>query len=87
MSKYAYELVFPNGAIVFTTQDYKFTEQQVLEGVKTWKGYEKVKSVRFKCEVPKGYHICGCGNLAKGTRDELCDRCRETYGHYYEHEL
>ena len=85
--KYAYELVFPNGAIVFTTQEHNFTEQEVLDGVKKWKGYEKVKSVRFLRHIPYGYHLCGCGNLAKGTKDELCDECREIYRHTYEHEL
>ena len=85
--KYAYKIIFKNGSEVFTIQNYKFAEQQVLDGVRTWNGYESAEKVEFLTEIPKGYHLCGCGNLAKGTRDELCDECREIYGHYYEHEL
>ena len=86
---YAYELTYPNGVKAFSTQDYKFTEEQMLDACKKSKSKEfnTVVSVKFHKEIPNGYHLCGCGNLAKGTRDELCDECREIYGHCYEHEL
>ena len=80
---YAYELTYSNGVQVWNTQKYKFTEQQMLDAFKS----QNVVKVRYHCQVPKGYHLCGCGKLAYGVRDELCDECRETYGHYYEHEL
>lgn len=51
------------------------------------KDFNGVVKVRFHKHIPYGYHLCACGNLAKGTKDELCDECRETYGHTYEHEL
>lgn len=87
--KYAYELTYPNGAKAFSVQDYEFTEQEMLKACKSSdsKEFNTVKSVRFLRHIPYGYHLCGCGNLAKGTRDELCDECREIYGHTYEHEL
>ncbi len=81
--KYAYELTYKGGVKAFSTQNYKFTEQQVLDAFKS----DGIIKVSFFKEIPNGYHLCGCGNLAKGTRDELCDECRETYGHTYEHEL
>lgn len=81
--KYAYELTYKNGCQGWSIQNYLFSEEKMLDAFKS----EGVVKVRFHKHVPKGYHLCGCGNLAKGTRDELCDECRETYGHYYEHEL
>ena len=87
--KHAYRLTYPNGASIFSIQDYCFTEEQMLKACKESdsKDFNTVVSVKYHRHIPKGYHLCGCGNLAKGTRDELCDDCRETYGHYYEHEL
>lgn len=81
--KYAYELTYANGAKAFSTQTYLFSEKEILEGFKS----QGVVKVKFLMEIPRGYHLCGCGNLAKGSKDELCDECREIYGHYYEHEL
>ena len=81
--KYSYELTYSNGEKAFTIQDQLFEEEKVLETFKT----NGVKTVKFHRHIPMGYQLCGCGNLAKGNGDELCDECRETYGHYYEHEL
>ena len=87
--KYGYRLIYPNGVTALSTQNYKFTEQEMLDACKksNHKDFKTVQKVEFIREIPRGYHLCGCGNLAKGSRDELCDECRETYGHYYEHEL
>lgn len=81
--KYAYELTYGNGAQGWSIQEHFFTEEVMLAVFKP-KG---VTEVRFHKHIPYGYHLCGCGNLVKGTQDELCDECREVYGHYYEHEL
>lgn len=80
---YAYELTYKNGIKMWNIQSYMFTEEKMLEHFKN----EGVTKVRFHRHIPEGYHLCGCGNLAKGTKDELCDECRETFGHRYEHEL
>lgn len=87
--KYSYRLIYSNGATALTTQDYKFTEQQMLDACKKSESpeFNTVVSVKYHRTIPYGFHLCGCGNLAKGTKDELCDECRETYGHTYEHEL
>ena len=81
--KYAYELTYANGCNGWSTQNHFFSDEEMLNAFKP----NGVVSVRFHKEVPNGYHVCGCGNLAKGNRDELCDECREIYGHCYEHEL
>ena len=87
--KYSYKLTYANGASIFTTQDYLFTDEEMLNACKKskYKEFNKVKSAQFHKHVPNGYHICGCGNLAKGRKDELCDECKEIYGHTYEGEL
>ena len=81
--KYAYEMTYDNGSKVFSTQNYNFSEKEMLDYFQK----EGVVRVKFLRHIPYGYHLCGCGNLAKGSKDELCDECREIYGHYYEHEL
>ena len=85
MKKYAYILTTKTGLSFYSIQKYKFDANEVL---KVYKENDKsvVKCEYFK-EIPNGYHLCGCGNIAYGTRDELCDECREYYGHYYAHEL
>lgn len=87
--KYGYRLIYPNGVTALSTQNYKFTEQEILDACKKtkYKEFNSVEKVEFICEIPKGYHLCGCGNLTKGTRNELCDECKEIYGHSYEDEL
>ena len=87
--KYSYELIYPNGVKAFSVQDFCFTETQMLKACKESenKEFNTVISVKFHRHIPNGYHLCGCGNLAKGSRDELCDECREIYGHKYEHQL
>lgn len=81
--KYSYELTYKNGYQEWNTQNYKFTEEQMLQAFQQY----GVVQVKFHKAIPNGYHICGCGNIAKGKGDELCDECREIYGHTYEHEL
>ena len=81
--KYAYELTYANGSQVWNTQESMFSEDTMLKAFKP----QGVVKVRFHRHIPNGYHLCGCGNLAKGDSDELCLECREVYGHYYEHEL
>ena len=81
--KYSYELTYKNGAKAFSIQNRLFDEEEVLKAFKE----QGVVGVKYHRHIPKGYHLCGCGNLALGTRDELCNECREIYGHYYEHEL
>lgn len=87
--KYAYLLTYPNGIKAYSIQRYKFTEEEMLKACKESKDKEfnTVVSVKYHKEIPNGYHLCNCGNLAKGTKDELCEECREIYGHTYEHEL
>lgn len=87
--KYAYELIDSIGRKMHSIQKYKFTEQQMLNACKESKdpNFKMVVEVKFLTEIPKGYHLCGCGNLVKGTKDELCEECRQLYGHTYEHEL
>lgn len=87
--KYVYELTYPNGVKALSVQDYYFTEDKMLKSCKASKikEFNQVKSVRFVRHIPYGYHLCGCGNLVKGNGDELCQECREIYGHKYEHEL
>ena len=51
------------------------------------KEFNTVVKVKYHRHIPNGYHLCGCGNLAKGNKDELCQECREIYGHTYEHQL
>jgi hypothetical protein len=81
--KYAYEIIYGNGRREWSIQKYKFSAEEI---VNAFKPYGVIKA-KFHIEIPRGYHLCSCGNLAKGTSDELCDECREIYGHYYEHEL
>lgn len=87
--KYSYELTYPNGSKSFNVQDYCFTEDEMLKACKKSKSEEfnTVVSVKFHRHIPYGYHLCGCGNLAKGSRDELCSECQEIYGCKYEHQL
>lgn len=87
--KHSYELTYPNGVKTFSVQDYCFTEDEMLKACKASKSKEfnTVVSVKYHRHIPNGYHLCGCGNLAKGSRDELCSECQEIYGHTYEHEL
>lgn len=81
--KYVYEIAYANGVEQWNTQKHKFSESLMLE---TFKPYGVVR-VRFHKEIPNDCHICGCGNVAKGVKDELCKECRQVYGHTYEHEL
>lgn len=87
--KYAYELSYPNGIKAFNVQDYYFTESQMLKACKESddKEFNTVVSVKHHRNIPDGYHLCSCGNLAKGNRDELCKECQEIYGHKYEHQI
>lgn len=87
--QHSYELTYPNGAKAFSVQDYCFAEDEMLKACKTSKSKEfnTVVKVKYHRHIPNGYHLCGCGNLAKGNGDELCQECREIYGHTYEHEL
>ena len=87
--KYVYELTLDNGMVILNTQDYKFTEGEMLSACHSCNThpFNKVMSVKFSKTIPNGYHLCGCGNIAKGTKDELCDECKQLYGHTYEHEL
>ena len=87
--KYSYELIYPNGIKAFNVQDYRFTEEQMLKACKEneSKEFNTVVKVKYHKDIPNGYHLCNCGNLAKGNGDELCPKCREIYGHKYEHEL
>ena len=81
--RYAYRLFFNNGESGITIQNHYFTEEQILSAFKD----EGVVKVQFHRHIPNGYHLCGCGALVKGTKDELCDECREIYGHTCESEL
>ena len=88
--RYAYELTHKNGSQMWNFQDYLFTEEQILNACKEsedeW--FKSVVSVRFHKHIPNGWHLCGCGNLVKGTNEDLlCDECREIYGHKYASEL
>jgi len=82
--KYAYEITYNNGYQEWNIQHYCYTEEQMLEAFKK----HGVVKVRFHRHIPNGYHLCGCGNLVKGTNEDLlCDECRAIYGHKYTYEL
>ena len=82
--RYSYELTYKGGAKAFSIQNHLFTEEQIL---KAFKG-EGVVKVKYHRHIPNGWHLCGCGNLVThGAENELCDECKEIYGHTYEDEL
>ena len=87
--KHVYELTLSNGTVMLNTQDFKFTEQAILERCQASKigPFNEVVKVEFIKSIPNGYHVCGCGNVVEGDNDELCDECKSIYGHTYEHEL
>lgn len=87
--KYSYELTYPNGFKAFSVQNYCFTEDEMLKACKSSKNKEfnSVVSVKYHRNIPYGFHLCDCGNLAKGSKDELCSECQEIYGHKYGHQL
>jgi hypothetical protein len=87
MAKYEYQLENEQGLVMITTQNYKFNEQEILEFFQENQPNKKWIKCTYREPAPKGYHYCGCGNLAKGTKDELCEECQMIYGHKYEHEL
>lgn len=90
MSKYAYEITHKNGLQEWIFQNFGFTEDEILKAMKEspYEEYHDVVKVKFHTKVPNGYHLCGCGNLVKGTDEhELCDECKEIYGHDYDYEL
>lgn len=86
---HSYEFTYPNGSKTYSVQYYYFTEAQMLKACKESDSKElnTVVSVKYHRPIPDGYHLCGCGNLAKGSKDELCSECQEIYGHTYEHQL
>lgn len=87
--KYSYILTSRNGVKQFNIQDYHFTEEEMLRACEKSDSEEfnTIVKVKFHKSIPNGYHLCGCGNLVKGNKDELCQECREIYGHKYESEL
>ena len=87
--QHSYELTYPNGVKTISIQNHYFTEDEMLKACKSSKSKEfnTVVKVKYHKHIPYGYHLCGCGNLAKGIRDELCSKCQEIYGHKYEHQL
>lgn len=88
--QYSYRLHYKNGATCFSVQDHLFTEEQMLKACKEskYKEFKDVVKVEYHRHIPKGWHLCGCGNLVThGPQNELCDECKEIYGHTYEDEL
>ena len=70
--------------VEWNIQDYRFTEEQMLNVFKK----EGAIKVKYHRTIPYGYHLCGCGNLAMGTNEDvLCQECQELYGHRYAYEL
>ena len=86
---HSYERTYSNGVMAFSVQDQCFTEDEMLKACKASKSKEfnTVVRVKYHRHIPNGYHLCGCGNLAKGSKDELCQACREIYGHTFEYQL
>lgn len=90
MVRYAYELIHKNKIVEINVQNHFFTEEVMLKTAHEcpYEEYHDVVKVKFYKRIPDGYHLCGCGNLVEGTDDhELCDECKEVYGHDYDFEL
>lgn len=82
--RYAYELTYEGGIKEWNFQSHLFTNDEMLNAFKPL----GVVAVKFHRHIPRGYHLCGCGNLVVGENENvLCQECREIYGHAYESNL